>query len=120
MRLFEVEDSFARDLEMVLRNQMGRSNAKHSTLKLTYPALSNIMKNLGYGAVDFEGFKKVYDSNPSLQGIIRDFNDTEVIVSTDAEKGPQDGEVVQPNAGGDSVDSMASQAANQFLNSPLS
>ena len=47
MRLFEVEDRFANDLEMVLRNQMGRSNTKHSSLKLTYPALSNMMKNMG-------------------------------------------------------------------------
>ena len=119
MRLFEVEDSFARDLEMVLRNQMGRSNSKNSTLKLSYPALSNMMKNMGYGSVDFEGFKKVVDSNPSLQGIIRDFNETEVIVSTDAEKSA-DGMENEPEVGDETVDSMASQAANQFLNSPLS
>ena len=120
MRLFEVEDSFARDLEMVLRNQMGRSNSKHATLKLSYPALSNMMKNMGYGSVDFEGFKKVYDSNPSLQGIIRNFNEKEIIVTTDVDNPDADGMEVEPDIGDETVDSMASQAANQFLNSPLS
>lgn len=119
MRLFEVEDTFARDLELVLRNQMGRSNAKHSTLKLTYPALSNMMKNMGYGNIDFQGLQKIVDGNPSLQGIIRDYNENEIIVSTEVDQ--QDGEPEgEPEPGGNSVDSMASQAANQFLNSPLS
>lgn len=120
MRLFEVEDSFARDLEMVLRNQMGRSNSKNTTLKLTYPALSNMMKNLGYGNVDFDGFKKIVDGNPSLQSLVRDYNENEIIVSTDAENAETGGMDAEPEAGGDSVDTMASQAANQFLNSPLS
>lgn len=119
MRLFEVEDTFARDLELVLRNQMGRSNAKNATLKLTYPALSNMMKNMGYGSVDFQGLQKIVDGNPSLQGIIRDYNENEIIVSTKVEK-QDDGSEEEPATGGDTVDSMASQAANQFLNSPLS
>lgn len=120
MRLFEVEDTFARDLELVLRNQMGRSNAKKATLKLTYPALSNMMKNMGYGNIDFQGLQKIIDGNPSLQGIIRDYNENEIIVSTDAEKAETGGMDAEPEAGGDTVDQMASQAANKFLSSPLS
>jgi hypothetical protein len=121
MRLFEVADSFASDLEMVLRNQMGRSDSKNSTLKLTWPALSNMMKNMGYGEIDSKGFQKIFDGNPSLQAIVRNFNDTGIIVSTkvdnpDAEA--QGGEPPEP--GGQTVDQMASSAANQFLNSPLS
>lgn len=119
MRLFEVEDRFADDLEMVLRNQMGRSNSKHSSLKLTYPALSNMMKNMGYGEIDYDGFKKLYDNNPSLKSIVRNFNDAEVIVTTDAEK-PKDGETGAPEEpGGPTVDQMASSGAQAALNNPL-
>jgi hypothetical protein len=119
MRLFEVEDRFASDLEMVLRNQMGRSNSKHSSLKLTYPALSNMMKNMGYGEIDYDGFKKLYDDNPSLKSIIRNFSDSEVIVSTDAEK-PEDEQGAEPSEpGGPTVDQMASSGAQAALNNPL-
>ncbi len=119
MRLFEVADSFASDLEMVLRNQMGRSNSKNATLKLSYPALSNMMKNMGYGNIDFQGLKKIVDGNPSLQAIIRDYNENEIIVSTKVDNPEDDQSGNTPEPGGQSVDSMASQAANQFLDNPL-
>jgi hypothetical protein len=120
MRLFEVADSFANDLEIVLRNQMGRSNSKNSTLTLTYPALSNMMKNLGYGEIDFQGFQKIFDGNPSLQSIVQDFNETEIIISTDAGTPDSDQQGTDVEPGGRTVDQMASSAANKFLDNPLS
>lgn len=120
MRLFEVADSFPTDLEMVLRNQMGRSNSKNSTLKLTWPALSNMMRNMGYGEIDSKGFQKMFDGNPSLQAIVRNFDENGIIVSTevdDPDADAQGGETPEP--GGKSVDQMASSAATAALNNPL-
>jgi hypothetical protein len=120
MRLFEVADSFPTDLEMVLRNQMGRSNSKNSTLKLTWPALSNMMRNMGYGEIDSKGFQKMFDGNPSLQAIVRNFDENGIIVSTEVDDPDKEASGGTSEPGGQSVDQMAGSAANQFLNSPLS
>ena len=77
------------------------------------------MKNMGYGEVDYDSFKKMYDANPSLKNIVRNFNDVEVIVTTDAEK-PKDKQGVTPEEpGGPTVDQMASSGAQAALNNPL-
>ncbi len=120
MRLFEVEDSFARDLEMLLRNQRDRSDSKKSTLTFSYDAISNMMKNMGHGKIELDdvALKNLIDGNPALKSVIKNFNKYEVEVSTEKEE-PETGDAI-PQPGGQTVDSMASQAANQFLNSPLS
>ena len=118
MRLFEVEDRFADDLETALRNLVGRSNQKHASLKLTYQALSNILKNMGYGDVDHQEFKKVYDSNQSIQNIVRAFDKDSVMISTEVEQDDEiDKDENEPRS--PSVDQMASQGSNAFLNNPL-
>ena len=119
MRLFEVEDRFADDLETALRNLVGRSNQKHASLKLTYQALSNILKNMGYGDVDYQEFKKVYDSSQSIQNIVRSFDEHSVMISTEAEKDDDEIEQGEGEPRSPSVDQMASQGSNAFLNNPL-
>jgi hypothetical protein len=122
MRLFEVDNHFANDLALMLRNQMGRSNSKNASLHLTWPAFNNLLKNMHYAPIEggnpdaMKTFQDMLDSNPELSKIIRTFDKTGVVVDTAKDK-PEGGEEVP---GGDSVDSMASQASNQFLNNPLS
>lgn len=99
---------------------MGRSNSKNSTLKLTWPALSNMMKNMGYGEIDSKGFQKMFDGNPSLQSIVRNFDENGIIVSTEVDDPDEEAQGAAPEPGGQSVDQMASSAANKFLDSPLS
>lgn len=118
MRLFEVEDRFANDLETALRNLVGRSNQKHASLKLTYQALSNILKNMGYGDIDHEEFKKVYDSNQNIQNIVRSYDEHTIMISTDAEK-DQDAPQNDIDQGSPTVDQMASRASKAYLNNPL-
>jgi hypothetical protein len=119
MRLFEVEDRFADDLETALRNLVGRSNQKHASLKLTYQALSNILKNMGYGDIDHQEFKKVFDSNQSIQNIVRDFDKDSVMISTEVEQDDDEIEKDESEPRSQSVDQMASQGSNAFLNNPL-
>jgi hypothetical protein len=114
MRLFEVEDRFASDLEMVLRNLMGRANKKGSPLEFSYAGLSNLMKNMGYGSIDYNGFDKIYQTNPSVQAIIQNYNEDGIIVSTD-EVDPEDQEQIEQPTG-PSVGQMASSAAQDFTN----
>lgn len=115
MRLCEVEDRFVSDLTTVLRNLIGRGDSKKSPQSLSYPALSNILKNMGYGSIDFDQFAKVYDLNPQLQPLIANYDEQGIQLGTKvkpagAEKAPMD----VPT--GPSVDQMASSGAKAHLN----
>jgi hypothetical protein len=85
MRLFEVESRFVDDLETLLRNLVGRGDSKSSPQVLTYPALSNLMRNMGYGDINFEIFSKIYDDTPDLKPLITNFNDQQIELGTKKE-----------------------------------
>jgi hypothetical protein len=112
MRLYEVADSFVDDLETVLRNLVGRGDSKHAPQNLTYPALGHLMKNMGYGEINFDIFTKVYDDNPQLQPLIRDFNDQGIVLGTkvEGELPAGMGPGFDAPSGGKSVDQMAHHA----------
>ena len=110
MRLFEVEDHFVDDLVMVLRNQLGRGDSKHTSLVLSYEALGNIMKNMGYGKMDYEGFDKLYHENPDLQAIVKNYNEDKVVLSTKTQ--PENDQEKLDTPTGPSVDQMAHSAVN--------
>lgn len=119
MRLFEVADRFVDDLQTILRNVIHGGKAKKvsepmekETEPLTYPALSQLLNNIGYGNVDFEQFARIYDENPSLKPLIADYNKEYIILGTDEETMPQS-KVGVP--AGPSVDQMASSGAATHL-----
>jgi hypothetical protein len=109
MRLFEVSDQFADELELVLRNLLGRSNEKHASMKLSYEALSNLMRNMGYGKMDYQGFDNVFKGNPSLKSVVKNYNEDGIILSTDVPPKDENPTDVPP---GPSVDQMAHSAVN--------
>jgi hypothetical protein len=109
MRLFEVSDQFANELELVLRNLLGRSDEKHASMKLSYEAVSNLMKNMGYGKIDYQGFDNLYQGNPSLKSVVKNYNEEGIILST---KEQPEGEEPTDVPAGPSVDQMAHNAVN--------
>jgi len=113
MRLFEVEDRFTDDLITILRNLVGRSDSKHSPQSITYQALANMLKNLGYGEIDYDQFKGIYDNNPDLQAVIKNFNADGIELNTDIEKEKPPSTPV-PVPKGPSVDSMAHSGAADY------
>jgi|APGre2960657373_1045057.scaffolds.fasta_scaffold187478_1 hypothetical protein len=105
MRLFEVEGRFTNDLIMVLRNLKTPSD-------LTYPAISNLMKNMGYGEITPQLMKNMYDNNDDLKKIIKDPAESGKILAlkTDQEKqSSQIGQLPGPN-----IDQMAKQGSNAY------
>ena len=114
MRLFEVADRFVSDLETVLRNLVGRGDSKHAPQSLSYPALSNLLKNMGYGGITYDQFAQVYDANPQLASLIRDYNDQGIVLGT--KKEPEGSEQPTDIPTGPSVDQMAHSGAQQHLN----
>ena len=120
MRLFEVEDRFASDLEMVLRNQMGRSNSTKSTLAIPFAGINNLIKNMGYGAIDRHTLQQMVDANPSLSKLIKNIEDEEVIINTKAANPEADDDAeALSHTDAKSVDQMASSGAADALNNPL-
>ena len=114
MRLFEVADRFADDLETLLRNLVGRGDSKHAPQSLTWPALGNMLKNMGYGGLTYDQFAQIYDSNPQIQPLVRDYNDQGLVLGTKEEPEKSQEEPTKvPD--GPSVDQMASSGAQQHL-----
>lgn len=113
MRLFEVEDHFANDLAVVLKNLIGRSNSKKEFATLSYEDLSTIMKNMGYGEIEYDEFAKVFDSNPALKSVVKNFDENGIVLATEKDA-PNDEEPVDVPPG-PSVDQMAHSAVAQGL-----
>ena len=114
MRLFEIADKFTDDLETILRNHIGRSDVKRSSASLSYDALSSLMQHLGYGKIDFNSFKKIHDDTPSINSLVKDFNDKGIILGTKTLEKPTTSAIDVP-LGGKSVDQMASSAAKDYM-----
>lgn len=115
MRLFEVAGRFIDDLETLLRNQVKSGRPSSPTepfekegVMLSYPALSQMLNNMGYGNINFDQFARIYDENPQLEPLIADYNQEYIIL------GKGDDEVANTDlevGAGPSVDQMASQGA---------
>lgn len=112
MRLFEVEDRFTDDLVTVLRNLVGRSNEKRTASKISYPAISSLLSNLGYGSITYEEFRKAYESSEELKQVIQNYNEEGITLKTDIMSASDKEETGRPT--GPDVSSMASSAAKDW------
>lgn len=76
MRFFE----FAGDDEgdrfvMVLRNYIGRAASKKAPAKLNWNGLNKVLATNGFElTADYEAFKAMYDSMPTIQQMVKNFN----------------------------------------------
>lgn len=116
MRLFEVEDRFTNDLETLLRNLVGRSDSERSSQTLSYPALSNLLNNMGYGGINYDTFKSIYDDSPSLQPLIANFDEDKIVLGTKTEAEPEPTQGLSTPKG-PSVDTMAKSASKDYQKS---
>lgn len=114
MRLFEFEDRFGDDLATVLRNLIGRSDSKKTSMVLSYPAISSLMKNMGYGSITFDSFDRVLQNNPELQSLVKNHNEEMVELST-VKDSPQAADVIDQERSSPDLDQMAFRAARAEL-----
>jgi hypothetical protein len=118
MRFFEfVENDPSDKLIVVLKNYIGRASSKGAGSQLNWNGLNKIFQTSGVElAADYETFKSIYDSNPVVQSLVKDFNQDGINLNVpgapdDQEQSPQkSGETSQ-----DQVDKMAASAAPQQL-----
>lgn len=118
MRFFEFSDVDEGDrFIMVLRNYIGRAASKKAPAKLNWNGLNKVLATSGYElTADYETFKSIYDSNPAVQGMVKNFNadgiELNVPGAPDAEKEPTQG---TEKTSQDAVDQIAASAAPQQL-----
>ena len=116
MRFFEFQgdDNGVDRFVMILRNLVGRASSKKAPAKLNWTALSKMAQDTGVElAADYETFKSMYDSNPVIQTLVKNFNDDGVELNVpgapdsapkgDGTKGPEDSQAA--------VDQTAASAA---------
>jgi len=118
MRYFEfVNDDPTDKLVVVLKNYIGRASSKGAGSQLNWNGLNKIFQTSGVElAADYETFKSIYDSNPVVQSLVKDFNKDGINLNVpgapdDQEQSPQkSGQTSQ-----DQVDQIAASAAPQQL-----
>jgi len=118
MRFFEfVNDDPTDKLVVVLKNYIGRASSKGAGSQLNWNGLNKIFQTSGVElAADYETFKSIYDSNPVVQSLVKDFNKDGINLNVpgapdDQEQSPQkSGQTSQ-----DQVDQIAASAAPQQL-----
>jgi len=121
MRFFEFSgDDVAVDkFIMILKNHIGRAASKKVPSSLNWNALHNITNNAGFEfAADYETFKAMYDSNPTIQSLVKNFDKNGIELNVPGAEEPGDETEPIPNGGADSaqtVDKIASSAAPQQL-----
>jgi hypothetical protein len=77
MRFFEFAGDDAADrFVMVLRNYIGRAASKKASAKLNWNGLQQVMSTNGFEmTADYETFKAMYDASPTIQAMVKNFND---------------------------------------------
>lgn len=69
------------------------------------------MKNFGENQINYDSFKLVHDSDPSIQNLIKDFDENGIRLNTQAEQS----ELRDVERSGDRIKQTASKAAERGL-----
>ena len=102
-------------INLSLRNHIGRAASKKVPANLNWNAVAAISRANGFElGADFETFKAMYDANPALQALVKDFNDQGISLVVPGAPGD---ETVAPDgqSPAEKVDQMAGSAVDQQL-----
>ena len=61
---------------------IGSADNQDQPAYLSFDALNNIMKNMKAPQFDYDGFKVLYDTNPDLQPLVKNFDQDGVELNT--------------------------------------
>jgi hypothetical protein len=117
MRFFEFEgDDLLDRFVLALRNYIGRAESKKARAKLNWAGLNQVLKASKVElATDYTVFKMMYDSSPTLQGMISDFNSDGIELNVPGTDKDTQTPVKQGQTSQDAVDKAAASAAPQQL-----
>jgi hypothetical protein len=115
MRFFEFNTPDIDKFIVLLKNLIGRAASKKTPSQMNWNAISHLSRANGFEfGADYETFKAMYDANPTLQGLVKNFNADGIQLNVpgapDAEQPKQDGEDSQ-----EKVNQTAAAAAEKNL-----
>lgn len=70
-------------LVVVLRAIQNSANNQHSEAPLTWDAINRATQAYGAPDIDFERFSQMYDNDPTIQGMVDNFDGNGIQLKTD-------------------------------------
>jgi len=120
MRFFEFQDDPTDRFVIVIKNLIGRAASQKMPAKMNWQAFNQLTSKSGIEMVaDYETFKAMYDANPALQTLIKNFNadgiELDVPGVSDEPKGdgtktPQDSQAAVDKAAASAAPAQLAQA----------
>jgi hypothetical protein len=120
MRFFEFEDDPTDRFVIVIRNLIGRAASQKMPAKMNWQALNQLITKSGAEPVaDYETFKAMYDANPALQTLVKNFNADGIELNVpgvadeptgDGTKGPEDSQAAVDQAAASAAPAQLAQA----------
>lgn len=118
MRIFEFADTDVGvdKFVMILRNFIGRASSKKQAAKLNWASLQKIANDSGFEmGADYETFKSMYDSNPAIQNLVRNFNADGIELNVPGTDKDTQTPVKKGETPADAVEKIAASAAPKQL-----
>ena len=78
----------ADDLVRVLSNLQSRANSKKTTAKYSWDAVSRMMQNVTGQKIDYDLFKRQFDTNPSIKNLVTRFDGMGIEIKTKEKERP--------------------------------
>ena len=94
---------------------IGSADSKGQSAYLSFEALNQIMTNMDLQQFDYDGFKQIYDANPDVQKLVKNFDDKGVTLTTKQEADSQEPMTKTTDPADATVDQMAKRATNAAL-----
>lgn len=94
-----------------------RADQKGQPAFLSFRALDQIMQNIGGESFNYEGFKNLYDTEPGIKEIVKDFNEDGITIAT--QEGTPDDTPAGDDNGEANVTAAAKRAAKKGLGNGL-
>ena len=91
---------------------IGSADTQDQPAYLSFDAMNTIMKNLKKPQFDYDGFKRIYDENPEIQPLVKNFDSKGITLYTKKEA-PSDAPKGQKTDG--KVDKMAQRATSKAV-----
>jgi hypothetical protein len=115
MRFFEFNGAPVGDkLVVILRNYIGRAASQKAPSALNWNGLNQVLKSSGFEiAADYETFKSIYDSNPAVQSMVKNFDDDGIELKVPGAPDDQNPDGTQDSQA--EIDKAAASAAPQQL-----
>ena len=103
----------ADNLIRILVTLQNRADSQNVPAEYSWDAISNMLKNVSGIKMDYETFKKQYDSIPQMQNIVDRFDSNGLVLKTQEEP-----EVTKSGDRTSSLDTSAKRAAKKALQQP--